>query len=285
MEAIKKRYPIRDENGNPSTYPTFASQVFFEDGSVLENKEFGGALYTNLADNSDFTKWVAQAGIGENHGTQAYGGDRWMLTNGSITGEENADGNGYSGITLNGTLTQVVPSPPAVATPFIEMVSSTAEISYDAENGEIVITSSGGVIKNVLLLEGEWTEKPGFVSKGYGAELAECQRYFRILEDGTVLNGCVTGGRKSLLCTIPIDEMRNIPTIVMNDTAFVVRTIAGYPSFASYETPGVPATTLIQRVGAVSYFEMIWDSDIVSTNNTPASMQIIEGSIYLTADL
>lgn len=38
IEAIKKKYPIVDENGQPSTYPTFASQVFFEDGTVLEGK-------------------------------------------------------------------------------------------------------------------------------------------------------------------------------------------------------------------------------------------------------
>lgn len=42
IEAIKKTYPINDENGNPSTYPTMASQVFFDDGTVLEGKEFGG---------------------------------------------------------------------------------------------------------------------------------------------------------------------------------------------------------------------------------------------------
>lgn len=44
IEAIKKKYPIVDENGQPSTYPTFASQVFFNDGTVLEGKEFGGGI-------------------------------------------------------------------------------------------------------------------------------------------------------------------------------------------------------------------------------------------------
>lgn len=42
IEVIKKKYPILDENGNPSTFPTFASQVFFDDGTALENKELGG---------------------------------------------------------------------------------------------------------------------------------------------------------------------------------------------------------------------------------------------------
>ncbi|MBR4039421.1 MAG: hypothetical protein IKJ11_04900 [Clostridia bacterium] len=176
----------KDVGARPDTWTPSASDVgaLPSGGTAADAGKLGGkdpafyTPYTNIADNSDFTKWVAQAGIGGAHGAQAYGGDRWKLTSGTITGEKNADGDGYSNITLNGTLTQIVPSPPALATPFIEMISGTAEISYDAESGEIVITSSGGVIKNVLLLEGEWTVKPEYVSKGYGAELTECQRYY-----------------------------------------------------------------------------------------------------------
>lgn len=156
-------------------------------GTAENSDKLGGktpAAYTsykNLADNSDFQHWVAQAGIGEKHGNQAYGGDRWMLTSGSITGKENADSDGYSNITLNGTLVQVVPSPPKTATPFIEMVSGTAEISYDATVGEIIITSAGGVIKNVLLLDGVWADAPEYVSAGYAVELAKCQIYYRYI--------------------------------------------------------------------------------------------------------
>lgn len=36
IEAIKKAYPIIDENGNSATYPTFASQVFFDDGTSID---------------------------------------------------------------------------------------------------------------------------------------------------------------------------------------------------------------------------------------------------------
>lgn len=35
MDIIKKKYPILDEEGRPSTYPTYASQVFTDDGSAL----------------------------------------------------------------------------------------------------------------------------------------------------------------------------------------------------------------------------------------------------------
>ena len=61
MDVIKKRYPVLDENGQPSAYPTFASQVFFDDGSVLEGKNFSvdpltiypvGSVYTSTNETS-----------------------------------------------------------------------------------------------------------------------------------------------------------------------------------------------------------------------------------------
>ena len=38
IEVIKKLFPIRDENNRPSTYPTFASQVFMDDGTPVEQE-------------------------------------------------------------------------------------------------------------------------------------------------------------------------------------------------------------------------------------------------------
>lgn len=133
----------------------------------------------NYLDNSDFTQFIAQAGIGGKHGNQAYAGDRWILDSGTVTGEANENGNGFSNIQLNGTIRQIVGNPPAVGSVFVEMVSGTATATY--QNGEVIITSNGGVIRNVLLCEGEYTEdnKPKYQPKGYGAELAECLRYFR----------------------------------------------------------------------------------------------------------
>ena len=130
----------------------------------------------NLLDNSDFTQFVAQAGVGGSHGTQAYAGDRWILDSGTVTGT--AIANGYSGITLNGTIRQKVASSPDACTPFIEMVSGTAEISYS--DGAVTITSSGGVIKYAALYEGEYTAEtlPEYKPKSYTAELLECMRYF-----------------------------------------------------------------------------------------------------------
>lgn len=128
----------------------------------------------NYAHNSDFTQFVAQAGVGGLHGTQAYAGDRWILDSGTVTGEANENGNGYRNITLNGTIRQIIANPPAVGTAGVEMISGTAAVSY--ANGELTITSAGGIIKNVLLCAAETL--PEYRPKGYGAELAECARYY-----------------------------------------------------------------------------------------------------------
>ena len=157
--------------------PTQGSNNLVTSGGVA-----GAMANSNFLDNSDFTQFVAQAGIGGQHGTQAYAGDRWILDSGSVTGTANANGNGYSGITLNGTIRQVLANPPATGTPVINMVSGTATISY--AGGEVTITSAGGVIKNAGLYEGTYAEgsKPKYRPKGYGAELAECILYFRVLQ-------------------------------------------------------------------------------------------------------
>lgn len=132
-----------------------------------------GKVTYNLLDNSDFTNLIAQAGIGGNHGSQAYAADRWILTSGTVS---------YSagtGLTLNGTITQKLENPPATATPFVGVENGTAAISYT--DGAVTITSSGGVIKWAALYEGEYSAEtmPEYQPKGCGAELAECQRYFQ----------------------------------------------------------------------------------------------------------
>lgn len=145
------------------------------------------ASIANYLDNSDFTQFIAQAGIGGNHGNQAYSGDRWILDSGTVTGEANENGNGYRNITLNGTIRQKVANPPEVGSVFVETISGTATAKY--QNGEITITSNGGVLRNVLLCEGEYTvdNKPKYQPKGYGVELTECLRYFEIQEPNTEL--------------------------------------------------------------------------------------------------
>lgn len=151
---------------NNPTEESQAARKGYVDASVRK------AAPRNLLDNSDFTNLVAQAGIGGNHGTVAYAADRWILDSGTVS---------YSagtGLTLNGTITQKLENAPAAAYPYVGMVSGTASISY--ADGAVTITSSGGVIQWAALYANEYTAVtlPEYQPKGYGAEMAECQRYF-----------------------------------------------------------------------------------------------------------
>ena len=173
----------------------------------------GKAAIRNLLDNSDFTNLVAQAGIGGNHGTVAYAADRWILDSGTVTGEANENGNGYRNITLNGTIRQIIANPPAVGTAGVEMISGTAAVSYT--NGELTITSSGGIIKNVLLCAAETL--PEYQPKGYAAELAECLRYYYRLSNNEVYGvqnpaSLYNATTVRVTFTLPV-EMRVNPTV------------------------------------------------------------------------
>lgn len=178
---------IQVDLGIPVPSPDKANHVLAVDsnGGYTLSNEYASKEYAdtrnpyNYAHNSDFTQFIAQAGIGEKHcKTAYYAGDRWILHSGTVTGEARADGHGYSNIRLNGTIVQIVENAPDVGTAAIEMVSGTADILYT--DGVIVINSNGGVIKNVRLFKGAYTADnvPNYQPKGYGAELAECQRYF-----------------------------------------------------------------------------------------------------------
>ena len=172
----------------------------------------------NYVHNSDFTQFIAQAGVGGLHGTQAYAGDRWILDSGTVTGEANENGNGYRNITLNGTIRQKVENPPATGNAKVETVSGTATVSY--ANGELTITSSGGVIKNVLFCAAETL--PEYRPNGYGAELAECQRYYlrsyestpKTSSSGPVMIFSAASGHAGGSVLFPT-EMRVTPTVTL----------------------------------------------------------------------
>ena len=142
---------------------------------------FGGVPYSavrkaaprNILDNSDFANLVAQAGIGGNHGSIAYAADRWTLDSGTVSYAAGV------GLTLNGTIRQKLEFPPTGETSaFVGMASGAASISY--ADGAVTITSSGGVLKWAALYGGVYSAAtmPDYQPKGYGAELAECQRYY-----------------------------------------------------------------------------------------------------------
>lgn len=162
----------------------------------------------NWLDNSDFTNLVAQAEIGDKHGSVAYAADRWKLTSGTVTYTAG------TGLTLNGTITQVLEKAPTGGSCFVGMASGTATIALNGNT--ITITSSGGVIKWAALYAEKYTDatKPEYQPKGYAAELAECQRYYAVCE---VLVGTAALTPQRLFVMLP-QPMRLVPTITYKVT-------------------------------------------------------------------
>lgn len=214
---------LRDDLKSVQDQTYYASRTEVEESIAQANaysRKIAG-LYNHLV-NSDFSHFVAQAGVGGKHIAQAYAGDRWILVSGSVTGTARADGEGYTNITLNGTIRQIVANPPATASPFVEMVSGAAQISY--ANGAVTITSSGGVIKNAALYEGNYTtgNRPVYRPNRYGAELAECQRYYlRGLGSNVLGTYASSGARFYALIPTPV-TMRATPAVNMLQSQSVV---------------------------------------------------------------
>lgn len=192
---------------NAPTEGTQAANKGYVDGVVRK------AAPRNLLDNSDFRNLVAQAGIGGNHGSVAYAADRWILDSGTVSYTAG------TGLMLNGTLRQKLENAPAAAYPYIGMASGTATIRY--ENGAVTITSSGGVIKWAALYEGEYTAEtlPEYQPKGYGVELAECQRYYYKCKSGAfipLINNANTIGSYLYRLTVYLPTvMRVAPTVTV----------------------------------------------------------------------
>lgn len=215
---------------NDPTGDTEAARKAYVDKSARE------AAPANLLDNSDFRYPVAQAGVGESHGIRAFAIDRWVLSSGSVSHQAGV------GLTLNGTITQKLEhTPTGTVSSFIGMASGNANISYSS--GTVTITSSGGVIAWAALYEGSYAEEtmPEYRPKGYSAELAECKRYFQIVEHGTVRTSPTQDACQ--LFANAVSPMR-----IMNPTATLVNgglvlTGAGNPAIASVENAYATSNT------------------------------------------
>ena len=254
------------------------------------NQEVRKAAPFNYADNSDFEHFIAQAGVGGNHGTQAYAGDRWILKSGSVNGVANEGGNGYSNITLNGTIVQVVANSPEVGTAVVEMVSGTAQISY--ANGEITITSNGGVIKNVRLFKGAYTANnmPNYHPKGYGAELAECQRYFQSAKyakgasgSGAYCFGFTTNGTTTCYAVIQLQNaLRAIPTVSIKGDIDILQ-ISTNTNVAT--TPAGVEPSAIRYMGSVIQVGLPSNGVTLPTNDVFRIVFYAPSEIQFSADL
>ena len=205
--------------------------VVAEDSSKLGGKEPKYYLKPiNILDNSDFTKFIAQAGIMGTHGGAQYVGDRWEMNVGTVTGVANNNGEGYTDITLqsdshisqkingidkyygkpmtaaiwlkNGSVivgSGIVNAPTEDYQTPISAGDNGINIYVQATTGNervytfrIVTSGKSGTVVAAALIPGNYTADtlPKYVPKGYVVELAECQRYFWVCDNTYFTEGC-----------------------------------------------------------------------------------------------
>ena len=212
---------------------------------------FQGRAAHNWLGNSYFR--IAQAGYGGMHGTQKYACDRWYDTYGfgSFSFDESQGltiacwtNHAYLVQKINGasllhgkTVTLAIQlSDGTVYVKSGVFNSSGASFQIVVDNGktftlyydraEFVVTSGSLTVKWAALYEGSYTADtlPACQSKGYAAELAECQMYFeRLGVEGSETLGTVAfakSGAKSVIISMQYQPKRvGKPTLVFGDVS------------------------------------------------------------------
>lgn len=178
----------------------------------------------NLLDNSDFTNPVNQRESASNKDSWQYIADRWLCRGAGFALNS-------SGITIpaSGHLAQRVS---------VGIVNSASKLTavYQKTDGSIatatitkatnsyyeyhIYNNSASAIKVrwAALYEGEYTAEnlPPYVSKGYGAELVECLRYFERVQDHIYFSAA--GG---IHYSIRYTPKRAWPTVTLGGTSNV----------------------------------------------------------------
>ena len=161
-----------------------------------------GRAAHNLLDNSDFRNLVNQDNLSGTLTSAGYIFDRWSLVSGSVA-------IGDSGIALNGTIKQVLEAAPSGT---VTAAASAGTAAYDAGTRAFTLTASGVLITWAALYEGSYTADtlPAYQPKGYAAELAECQRYYRRSHTGMFVGVAANSAQYN---TVNFSPMRIAPTI------------------------------------------------------------------------
>lgn len=195
----------------------------------------GGTCYnvfytpTNILDNSNFQ--IAQAGYNAMHGSTKYVCDRWVswdkdiiLNDGYITPQSPIDQRFYMTdaqankkhtlviYKADGTITFHVGTP---VNAFGTYATGYCGVSDAATKRYMVRIGTGHNVKAVALYEGEYTVDtiPAYHSKGYAAELLECQRYYIKIATQPVNGWAYYWGRVSAFVPLPVKMRATNPTI------------------------------------------------------------------------
>ena len=226
----------------------------------------------NLLDNSDFRNPVNQRGQ-TSYSNDGYCFDRWVIwhnngCNVSYDSEKRCVRISSIGNTTlyqklaKGVLDQTKKYTQAYGLTDGGIVIST-RIDYSPENydtAEGIMLSPGQTLEIAwtALYEGEYTAEtlPEYRPKGYGAELAECQRYYRKItaEDNTVICQAIAYNSTSLWGTLPFSMRISNPTIKFDNIIWTSNSISGASTVSSIgvNTSSCGITCVVFRVdGAV----------------------------------
>ena len=178
----------------------------------------------NYLDNSDFRNPVNQRGATE--ASQSILVDRWWVFGG--TAYLTADGITGDGGTF---ITQRLPIGTRKDGKTYTLVAYYSDGTVYVDTDGVFVTNTdlgvdltkgiypnGKTITHVALYEGEYTAEtlPEYKPKGYGAELAECMRYYQACDDRITIAGYFDGNGCLDLCYPLSVEMRTNPTVICN---------------------------------------------------------------------
>lgn len=194
----------------PETYTPPVTSVNGKTGDVVITSGGGAGYAYNLLDNSNFRNPVNQRGVSGTISDAGYFLDRWKLVSGSVS-------IGSDGITLNGTISQILEMEPAGD---VTATASAGTASYNATTKTYTITATGVLITWAALYEGSYTADtlPPYVPKGYAAELAQCKRYYNIIPYD--MDDYYVNANTAYPSMYPVffPEMRIIPTVTLRES-------------------------------------------------------------------
>jgi hypothetical protein len=280
--------------GNDADY---AEQEYVDEAIANLTEQARKASPHNILDNSDFSHPVNQRGQTEYYGTTGYTIDRWRATsvlrvtvNDGYVSIKN-ESTGYYSLTQyfdpnifqfkqgevytaacklhDGTI--LCGSVAITASEYdraFRMDSGTTARFYGSTNRFILMFAPGDAVdfEWVAIYKGEYTADtlPEYHPKGYGAELAECQRYFRVVQNGNGYAG------NNAYIFFPF-EFRVVPT------ATVV-------SLGTIRTDGSSVTpTGVTAVNQYQGSVRLTMSGTYPSSNQPANLY--NANIQLSADL
>lgn len=197
-----------------------------EDGTAADAAMLGGkapAYYLqprNLLDNSNFRSPVNQRGASSYTTAGAYGIDRWsQRTSSSVTVNSGS-------ITVTGKIKQRLLSAAQGGTYTLAAGKADGSVTiltthgWDNDAGCYYVELPAGEYVWAALYEGSYTADtlPPYVSKGYAAELAECQRYYNSIPYDMDDYSVNANTAYPSIYPVSFPEMRIIPTVTLKES-------------------------------------------------------------------